>query len=373
MKRMLFFSVFILIFSSAFGYEVDQFTRRDEIPQDSTAVLDQEVQERLAAAVKKANGGFLHFKCNGDFESRKESRLAIVSQIIDQLTTSKPIGVIEKFADKNPKIKKRVIPFQDSIYKDAKKYSKILNTAETTSVITLNGVQIGIDKLGHFFDQGFLGYRETFTSSNEKQKYLGGLTQSRRMEEDDYGSLTTGVFSYGDISANYDGQRFWEKLCGRENNDTSESDKQNIKKFGCKKDAYLQCDPNTGDWVLNPHQQFTFKDFVTPAWDESINCSLYSEDAKEFVSNEMNKRAFYYKGNVHQPCPAEPQKCIQFQKNYPSFVTEKLTSPVCLKIIAANNKKVKIDPQEKFKYGIEDYKEKASATESKTKKAGIRR
>jgi hypothetical protein len=363
------FALFILTLIVAFNmplnsqaYEVDQFTNRDEKPKDSTEILDKEIQRRLEEAVKKANSGFFGFNCNGDAKAKKESRLKLFTELESQLTNKKVTGVLERFANNNKSVSKRLIPFSDSVYKSAKKYSKVLNTAETTGVITINNVQIGTDKLGHFFDQGHTVYLSNYNALTEKQKYISGLRDSVDAEDDEYGVWTTGVYSYADIAANHGGHKFWEKLCGFTYSDTKEEDRKHIETYRCHKEAYIQCDPKTGNWILNPTQKFTLKDYVTDAWDESINCNLYASDASDLITNEMTRKVHAYKGNPKQPCPAEPKKCIEFQKYYQRWeMTNYVTSPICKQIIAAAEEHTPISKKEKFSYDLEYHRSRKTS------------
>lgn len=371
MKVLSLFSMIFVFSLASFGYEVDQFTRRDKTPKDSTAILDAEIQRRLAEALKTANSS--SYKCNGDSKAKDESRINLFNALRRQFESITPVGTLEKFVTKNPKISKRHLELSESIYSQEKKHSPILKKAGVTDVITVNGVQIGADKLGHFFDEGNTVYTQNFKNSYEEQKYRFGLFHSIDDENRDHGILTTGVFSYADIAANYGGHRFWEKICGYPNKNTDKADLENFKQFRCFKNSYVFCSPETGDWTLNPNQKFTLKDYVTPAWDESINCSLYDSDVAESVYKQMNNRAHLYKGNPIQPCPAEPKKCLQFQRSYTSDVADKLTSPLCKKIIEATKSQKPIDKKEKFSYDVEYYKEleQQKQREEELRKKGV--
>ena len=264
-----------------------------------------------------------------------------------------PIGLLEKWAKTTSAVPKRTIPAEDSIYGEAQKKFKILKNYGIAPVLNVSGTQIGADKLGHFFDEGYTLYLLNYKTQTDSEKYRNGLRHSIDGENQEFGAITTGVFSYADVSANYGGQKFWEKVCGNANKDTRPEDLEFMRTNRCKKDAYVLCDNKTGDWILNPHENFTLKDYVTPAWDESINCSLYEPEIVSGVYKAMNLNAFSYQGNPRQPCPAEPQKCIDFQSQYPAHAAKLLTSPVCKKIIEAAKTKNAIPPEQIFNYSLD--------------------
>ncbi len=345
-------------FSYGYAYEVDQFTNRDVKIQDSTDEIDKEINRRLAKAVEKANSSgplSFHFKCNGDSEDKKESRLKLFSSIRDELTSSTVVGVIEKYIAKSPKISKRSVQFSDSIYTDAERYSKILKVYETTSVIKINGVEIGSDKLGHFFDQGYSVYLSHYKTQTNAQKYRSSLVDSSEMEKFEYGLRTTGIYSYSDIAANYEGHKFWEKICGNINKDTTKTAADYFKIHSCHSDSYIQCDISTGKWTMNPLKKFTLRDYVNLAWDESTNCNMYSSDATSFIAKQLSRKVHLYKGNPKQPCPVDPKNCLKLNQLYKPSELTFIASPICKKIIAADDDQTKIDPSEKFNYDIEDY------------------
>lgn len=365
------YAVFLFIcigFSTSFAYEVDQFTNRDQKPKDSTDLIDQEIKKRLTTAIENANSGWLTYSCNGDKNDKKESRMKLFRSIREELTTGSPVGLLEKFATKKKKISKRNVSFEESIYKDASKFSKILKVYEATSVISVNGVEIGADKLGHFFDQGYGIYLSNYKAQTEAQKYYNGLSGGKSMENNEFGLLTTGIYSYGDMAANYEGHKFWEKLCGSTNEDTSQVDRDHISLYRCHKDAYIQCDIQTGKWILNPKQNFTLRDYVNTAWDESINCSMYSSEAAPIVTKELTRKVHFYKGNPKQPCPAEPKKCLTLPQIYNSPASMFITSPICKKIIEADLSGETISPDEKFNYDLEEYRNGAKPSTDKATK-----
>jgi hypothetical protein len=73
----------------------------------------------------------------------------------------------------------------------------------------INGICIGSDKLGHFFQQGHEYYQESHrTGGSVASAVAGGQAQ----ESGGYGLATTGVFSNADLEANRKGLDFYNDL-----------------------------------------------------------------------------------------------------------------------------------------------------------------
>lgn len=352
--KLLFFFIFNL---NLWAYEVDQFTRRDEVPIDSTTILDQEIKKRLTQALADTNSGVLGTSfgaqnCSGTPEEQKNARFKLFENIHNQLVTQNPIGIIESFAEKNKDISKRTIPLSESIYKTSLEESLILKKFGVGSIIQVNGVQIGTDKLGHFFNEGYDIYLQNKNRQRVDEKASAGVRDSRSSEQGRYGLQTTLIKSYADMSTNQSGFRFWEKLCGFPTKEKTDAEKNYFQQHKCNPDAYLKCviDEKTkkGHWDFNPNQKFTLKDYVTDAWDESINCNSFDEKISGKVFSEMTRTVYTFKGNPKQPCPAEPQKCANLVNNPNS--DRRLLNPLCLKVGTKINKGEKIDSATKYDY-----------------------
>lgn len=178
------------------------------------------------------------------------------------------------------------------------------------SIIKVNGVNIGSDKLGHFFDQGFDLFQKEFsinanslTSENDGLKKA--LDYSMSTEDGMFGLKSSGVKSYGDLSANYGGSVFWKDLSQGPH-------------------PIVSCQ----DGKYKVVRSFDFQDYVTEAWDEGINCSEYSESMTKQVAANLESRK--------TSCPVEVAKCQGLEKKYPAEVLGKILSPVCKQAMTAS-------------------------------------
>jgi hypothetical protein len=168
-------------------------------------------------------------------------------------------------------------------------------------VVNMGGIQIGSDKFEHFFGRGFAYFN----------RYLKGQSIERILNYGDslerytLGALTTAVYSYGDLTANFNGMRFWNHV---------------LQRF----DDPLGSEYNLGPYVVcrNEHweqvKQINFLDYIDAAWDEANNCSNYKNQlAVDLVKNalvELSDRDHYpYR------CPMQPKKMEQLFEKYGPF------------------------------------------------------
>jgi hypothetical protein len=126
-------------------------------------------------------------------------------------------------------------------------FFRILNPS-----IKVNGILIGSDKLGHFFQQGN-EYYEAMTkdkkSASKTEKEIGYDS-----EAGGYGLDTTGVFSNADLSANKKGSNFY------------------------------------ANFAKNPTMKFDISKYLDKQWNEEFNTNFYTPAVASVVwSNLVNK------------------------------------------------------------------------------------
>ncbi len=322
----------ILISQTAQCYEVDQFTRRNEPIRDSTALIDAEINKRIRYAVESTNPNTFEkllgvSGCGDKASDHNDSRRRLFTNLSSYLFTENPIGLVEAFAEKNDSIAKRRIRADESIYKTAIEKSIIMKVFGITSVIAVNKQKIGTDKLGHFLSEGYKFYRNAHTHETEVEKTDSVRKQNFSSELGENGLATTNIKSYADMAANYDGTRFWNKLCGHLNQDSTPAEKNHFAKYKCLPHSYLKCE--NGVWIFDQKENFTLKNYVTPAWDETINCSVFSEEIAALVKTEISKIVYQFKGDLKRPCPAEPNACRGLRDSYPGKIFNNVIHPLC--------------------------------------------
>lgn len=318
----------VLLTLQAYSAEVDQFTHRSQQLTDSTKLIDTEIKRLVNQSVNEANkemkGFFSQTSCGSD-ETFDNARQILLTKLYKNLVTQNPIGILESFANKNAS--KKATRLEDSIY--ASTSSSIVKKYGLSPVIQIGKTQIGTDKLGHFINEGYTFFLNSKGQEDPLQRSKLVLTNSQNSENDMYGTKTTFIKSYADMAANYEGFNFWKNMCF-ENFSRDEYGKRKQKK--CSPESFIQC--QNGEWSLNPTHTISIAEFVSSAWDEGINCSLYSTpEFTKSVYNEMNKRTGSFQGNPERPCPADIQECKNIQIKYSQFqVYDQIISPPCLEI-----------------------------------------
>jgi hypothetical protein len=203
---------------------------------------------------------------------------------------------LSKWIVKTDEIDKITTKTSESIYKEFKWYqaiviglfSKISDPAGQT--MRVNGVFIGTDKFEHFFGSGYNYFKKHFLKEKSLKKAMNiGL----KAETGLLGAYTTGVMSYADMVANFNGMRFWNTMLAKRLDPLT----------GEKVSPYLTCED--GKW--KKLRNIDFSDYIDHAWDEGINCSwLRTENMVLKVKDRLEK--YSKEQNETITCPMEPEK-----------------------------------------------------------------
>ena len=121
-------------------------------------------------------------------------------------------------------------------------------------IINIGGIYFGIDKLSHFTGSGYLYYQSYLifrdnpdVNAEEMAIWFGILG-----EKSIIGRIATGVFSYADLEANYQGMQLGRNMCEGDNPMLKQSDNR---------------------WTLT--RLLDMRNYVNPLWDESYKPSFY--------------------------------------------------------------------------------------------------
>lgn len=292
--------VLLLAVCPSFGEEVDDFTNRPENPKDATASINQGVNLRLQDTVRALKESGL--KCDSD---REAIRTVLINSLDNNFSeigkalrnkgseTNSFSGFEKSFRDIDVfGVRKN----QDSIYK---------GTSVTCCIgrVSVGNVQLGIDKIDHFFgNAGILWEEYDRLRLPEPQKTTAIMARNVEQEHSGWGLQAWGVKSYGDLAANWKGLGFWKELIDGPN-------------------PFIKC--LEGQFALNPSRKFQIEDYVDDAWDESINCSSYSTpESVNTIKSNLKKRS--------ATCPRDPAACERLRQSYKTpLLADHLLSPVC--------------------------------------------
>lgn len=130
---------------------------------------------------------------------------------------------------------------------------------EASPILQLAGVMIGVDKPGHFLAQGFQYYRRYRglpRSWSEAQKLAALRHYGHEMETGNLGVATTGVYSFADLAANWQGFLFHRALF------------EDVEQDSVQHAAYFRMDAKGRYHLARP---FRWAEWVTSDWDEALN------------------------------------------------------------------------------------------------------
>ena len=243
------------------AYETDQFSNRLTPLQDSTAALDERVNQSIAKAARSQG------------VSRNEKR--VVDAIYHDIGGHHWVDKIERWAMDSDEVDRNTPDRYDSIYQGhplwATRVAALFGVGPT---IKINDTLIGSDKLGHFLSQGRKFWRRYQIYKDEAKAAEHSAYTERAL----FGQMTTGVYSNADLVANYEGYRFYRSLF-----------EDNIVPG---KPAILSW--REDHWEVR--RPFTWADHVNAYWDEALNINHF--DA--LLYPHMKERLLGYCGDYFQ-------------------------------------------------------------------------
>ncbi|MGK5088114.1 hypothetical protein WDW86_11200 [Bdellovibrionota bacterium FG-2] len=326
--------LFLLPLTQLQGAEVDAFTRRTPLPQNSALLVNQVTTRLLQTAVTRLNQSFKEegTSCIQDLPERAELRRAIgvlldknFSDFHDEYykallqhpalaplraqpsfrasNSGQQRAILRKAADQLGLLRSVRLDDPNNIYQPAKDklvFSVLLGKTHNTCCsdqVNIGGHYVGLDKIGHFFESGYDLYR---IHKNDGLK--AALDYSVLQEEGGWGLSLNGVKSYGDLAANYDGMRFWQWLLDGPQ-------------------AAMECRAD-GTYALT--KAFQIEKFTSDAWDEGINCSSFDPEIAGKVIPLIQMRT------LGKGCPVSEEACARLNSYYPEIIARRILHPACV-------------------------------------------
>jgi hypothetical protein len=291
-----------LLIQTTYASETDAFTFRYYDIADSTDILDQEINRRMNEAMDRTN-----------YAAIESSGTCNVDLLFKNLTKQfhRPIyGKVEGWIKRHKEIPHARVPVRKSIFRDIPFWKNLPVHAGKMGlgpVIRLNGQLVGNDKIGHFFDEGLHNYHLL----QEGKSIADAVAYGVETETGIFGLKATGVYSYADTVANFNGLNYWYRIMGSPLTGTG--------------DSYFTCDQGT----LKRNVSFTFRDYVDAGWDEGINCSEYrDEEYKTLVINQIKRlEENDAEGRAYQ-CPVIKTACDEIAPKYGEYAKD-ILNPSC--------------------------------------------
>lgn len=285
--------------------EVDSWTKRkrslERDPNKSLKIINKFTNKGLLQAVTEANS------INKNKQSLHCDEKVIFDKVYNILGGFM-YGKVENFILEDKKLEKErtCVPFAESAYRD---FSVVQGTglnltkAALGCTVNIKGKVVGSDKFGHFFGQGYTMATKFLL---KKQSLAQVLEYGDFTEKSYFGLQANGVYSYGDLAANYEGFKFWMRLTGSYQKDGAE--------------PYVKC--VNGNWKINA--SFDWDEYISPAWDEGNNCNYYrGKDMHAKVEKRINELGY--------TCPISEKSCGEIIRLYghDPDLAKNLISPAC--------------------------------------------
>jgi len=303
MNRFFIAAMLLITGGAARAAEADHFTVPDAQVADVTVELNTMANDGLSSAIDELNGA-------GNCDGSKESEERLYARLTDVFSNHKKGELVRAIID--GKIERTVVPLKSSVYSEWNLWNGFLlgrigagkSPLALFPLIKVGNTMIGADKLEHMFGQGLIYFKQHYL---EERPLVHVLKSGILREKTFLGGniLATGVFSYGDLSANFNGMRFWNHMLQKRDD-----------VLGPQYNAgpYLTC--SAGKWVKNAERPIDFRTYVDPILQESMNCSKFATD------DSLRKfQAALAARQIKDPsrtftCPEDPAVLEQAAKKY---------------------------------------------------------
>jgi hypothetical protein len=297
MKKII-LSALLVLSQNSFAAESDNFTARQLDLVDASTQVNELANKYLRSSIKNlAVAG-----CDEE-ALYAELRKAFANHSKGEFTKD----ILYKSA-----VPIYALPIKKSVYETWEipdgyllgKKSAATSPLALSPLIKIGDQAVGVDKFEHMFGMGFDYFKKNYVKDGNIKLILnyGGA-----MEKSILGGnvFATGVFSYGDLSANFNGMRFWNHML-QKNDDILGAD-QNL-------GPYVVCQDKK--WAVNEKNPIDFRNYIDASMDESINCSKFAgTKAIGKFKAEVIKRGFVT-STGKAACPVEPEKLIEMKAKY---------------------------------------------------------
>jgi hypothetical protein len=280
------------------AYEADQFTLPPEPLTDLGPVLAVWVHRSLADVMDELNARIAHLEvqaAQAESESQRKRRqdqiqacLAdqrVAKAIYQRLGLGWPEAQVELWIREAPIQADHpwsfAVSYDDSIFGTAA-LARPLLIIGLSPTIRVFGVHMGIDKVGHFFQQGYEYYEQYLQQrargATQDQATAAAVRLGVEQEQTIFGDWPTGVYSNADLAANYAGFQFFLNLT-----QTVEIGGHRRPPILIRRDGRWAFNPLAGDDYLQP--------FITDHFDEAMNPPLYSQVMRRTIHQHIRQRA----------------------------------------------------------------------------------
>lgn len=303
MKNLIAAAVLTCFAGAASAAEADHFTLPDGEMVDITEPVNRLANDGLQAAIDDLNaqGG-----CDGSAKSEE----LLYERLTDVFSNHKKGQLVQAILHGD--LPRTVIPLKESLYGEWSIWNGFLlgrkgaakSPLALSPLIKIGDTVIGADKLEHMFGMGLRYFKGHYADG---KPLVSVLKTGVFKEKTALGGnmLATGVFSYADLSANFNGMRFWNHMLQKQ--DDVLGAQHNL-------GPYLTC--QAGKWAKNPERPIDFTNYIDVTMQESMNCSKFATNGglRKFqaalgdMQSKNKSRSF--------ACPVNPQLLNQVARKY---------------------------------------------------------
>lgn len=235
---------------TSFALETDNYLAWKTELDDSGEEINQLITDEIESALEWSNG-----------LSTPQSCEAVTFQIAHRFKTTPKRKIFEDKLDHSLAERKMMYPdytkyLSESIYRNTSRF--YLKFSGLSPTVQTNGIYFGIDKLSHFGSTGrryLKHYLKKLDAGYSREDAIqSAIRFGLSNEAGILGLWPSGVFSYGDMEANYQGFQFYLSLC-------LEGEKPLLENVD-------------GKWKLVSSPDI--RKYVNPNWDETFNRSYFS-------------------------------------------------------------------------------------------------
>ena len=319
------------VFQICFAAEVDSVTPRKLQLDNSLTIINTIFNQRMQEGIQKANAqqDYVEDIEADKFCDEEDLYTELRKAIFQSLTASwglKGYG-LDKQLRSLLVAQSYSLSLNDSIYRDIDYLEGFsLNIKELSDVVNINGHLVGLDKIGHYFAEGWQYFELTQYEDHTIDQVL---EWGKEQEAGKFGYATTGIFSFSDLVANFNGWRFWNKVLLKEDDPL----KGVIANFFNR--PYITCEIQIIASIKNRrvvkaweyNTRFDLTDYVDGAWDEGNNCNSYEDP---FIEEKVTLRIKNV--NPDFSCPFIAEYCLAAQEKY-GYYAKYVLHPYCLIVI----------------------------------------
>jgi len=325
-----------IVFKTGYAAEIDSVTPRKLNLENSLTVINAIINQRLQQGVQNANEQQDYDDVLEEFADIEEDRFcdeeALYTELRKAIYQSYTASWGLKGYDLDVQLRSLLtrqsysLSLNDSIYRDIDYIEGFsLNLKELSDVVNIDGHLVGLDKMGHFFAEGWRYFELTRYDDYDFEQ---ALAWGREQETGKFGYSSTGIFSFADLVANINGWRFWNKVLLEEGDPL----KGVLANFFSR--PYVSCDIQiiaslknrkiVKAWEFNT--EFDLSDYIDGAWDEANNCNSYNDP---IIEDKVMSRI----KNVDPDftCPLLVEYCLESQEKY-GYYAKHVLHPYCLTV-----------------------------------------